>query len=113
MQITYCYDSNKKKSHRRACEAFLREAAKQLPGFQISSHFCAGGIAVWGETWVKITQDGKPVVEAIVARDYTIIRQWDGKRSGCNRQLGSEHRRDPAKFAQMVRTLATPPFLAF
>jgi hypothetical protein len=113
MEITYCYDETAKDANKRKQAKFLRAASKQLSAFKMDFKFNPGGIAVWGEHWVKIYLGSQPVIEAIVEQGYTIVRQWDGKRSGHNHQIPQQDRLNPEKFATMVIALANRPFVAF
>lgn len=109
MELTYCYDEIAKDQNKRVLAKFIRAAAKLAPEFKFEARFNPGGIAVWGEHWVKVTREGQPVVEAIVEKGYTIVRQWDGRNSGRNIQI----KRDPAVFALEVRAQAAKPFVRF
>lgn len=113
MQIEYCYDETAKNENKRVQASFLRKVAKLLPNFKVESWFNPGGIAVWGEHWVKIYNGDMPVIEAIVEKGYTIVRQWDGNRSGHNHQLPQQDRLNVEKFVAMAQALAARPFVAF
>ncbi len=107
--ISYCYDAAAKQAHDRSTRTFVSKVKKLLPEFTVDSYFSAGGVAVWGERIVHIAKDAQPVVEAWVAKDYLLIRQWDGRNSGRNIYLS----RDPADFVAQVHTLAAQPFRRF
>lgn len=109
IKLSYCYDEDAKQKQCRVREKFIRLVAQQLSEFEVKARFLAGGVAVWGEHWVKITRNGLPVVEAIVAEDYTIVRQWDGQSSGRNVSIP----RDAEAFARTVRAEADKPFRRF
>lgn len=113
MEITYCYDETAKNANKLKQARFLRAVAKELAAFKVEFKFNPGGIAVWGEHWVKIYRGSQPVIEAIVERGYTIVRQWDGNHSGHNHQLPQQDRLNPEKFAAIAIALANRPFVAF
>lgn len=104
--------------------------------FEVTFYFNPGGVAVWGETYVKIfslTNTGidanggsltiakYPVVEACLSHDFSYIRQWDGQHSGHNyacRYKASTYKLNPNydyldDFLLKVRTLASKPFVRF
>jgi hypothetical protein len=98
----------------RSVEALVIHAMRGFPEFKIEFRFNPGGVAVWGETWVKIQHEAKPVVEACLSKDFSYIRQWDGRNCGRNISLSSNpHTGGPSAIAKLVRELAAKPFRAF
>ena len=105
---------------------FCKEVRKLLgDGYEVTFYFNPGGIAVWGETFVKISiregteygagliaESDMPVVEACLSHDFSYIRQWDGKHSGYNVQFGYKAK-GPQEFADLVKSLASQPFIRF
>ena len=105
---TFCYDEPAKQRQSQAMRCFYRAAQKQLPEFTFKIHFNPGGIAVWGETCLKVYRNGFPVVEAYDSSIGLLTRQWDGRNSGANHYV-----RDLATFVRLVRELASKPFVRF
>lgn len=95
--------------------------------FEVTFYFNPGGVAVWGETWVKIhwtapigvsaTAVRVPVVEACLSHDFSYVRQWDGRHSGFNYATHYQAQRKEydcvGKFVEAVRTLTSKPFVRF
>jgi hypothetical protein len=109
MSFTHCYDDIAKMEVRREQARFMRKVVKLLTDFEIEFRFNPGGIAVWGETYVKIVREAQPVVEACLSKDHSYIRQWDGRHSGRNITLNDN---SPEVFAGLVNKLAAAPFRA-
>jgi len=107
---SYAYDNNAKLTHSRAVRAFYRAAQRELrgDGFTFKTYFNPGGIAVWGETYLKVYRDGKPIVEAYDTNMGMLVRQWDGHYSGHNHYVSNLF-----PFVFMVRELAAKPFVRF
>jgi hypothetical protein len=104
----YCYNEPAKKAQTQAMRRFYRAAQKALPEFSFKVHFNAGGIAVWGETYAKISLNGQPVVEAYDTSMGLLTRQWDGRNSGRNIYVS-----ELDQFTGLVRELASKPFVRF
>ena len=104
----YCYNEWAKKQLAASNKRFFRLAAKQLPEFQFKGHFSAGGIAVWGEVYAKISQGGVPKVEAYNTEMGMLVRQWDGRNSGRNHYV-----QNMEQFVKLVKQLAAAPFVRF
>jgi len=99
-----------KKAQSRKVKRFFVEASKLLgTSFEFHIRFNAGGIAVWGETYAKIYQGGKPVIEAYDTSMGILTRQWDGNHSGGNHYVVT----DTDGFVDLVKQLATKPFVRF
>ena len=54
--LPYCYNNEAKQTHSQNVKRFYRTAQRSLPGFTFQVHFNKGGIAVWGETYAKISR---------------------------------------------------------
>jgi hypothetical protein len=103
---------------------FCKEVRKLLgDGYEVTFYFNPGGIAVWGETYVKISiregteygagliaESDMPIVEACLSVEFSYIRQWDGRNSGRNYPCKYN---TPSVFADGVRSLASRPFIRF
>ena len=105
---TYCYNEVAKGSQTRSMRAFYRKAAKLMPSFEFKVRFNAGGIAVWGETYAKISLNGAPVVEAYDTSMGLLVRQWDGRNSGRNHYVKTLE-----QFVVLAEQLAAAPFVRF
>jgi hypothetical protein len=103
-----CYNEPAKATQSRNMRKMYREAAKELPAFSFAVHFNRGGIAVWGETYAKISLDGRPVVEAYDTAMGLLVRQWDGHNSGMNHYVQTLER-----FVSLVQSLSAKPFVRF
>lgn len=103
-----CYNEPAKLKHSNAIRKVYRQAAKELHNFEVKVHFNRGGIAVWGETYAKLYQQGKPVVEAYDTSMGMLVRQWDGKNSGHNYYVSTVE-----QLVSLVQQLARQPFLRF
>lgn len=104
----YCYNEPAKKAQSLAMHRFYRAAQKLLPEFTFKIHFNPGGIAVWGETYLKVYLNDKPVVEAYDTSMGLLTRQWDGRNSGRNHYV-----QDLSVFVGLVRELAAKAFVRF
>ena len=104
----YCYNDWAKKQLAANNRKFFREAAKAMPEFSFKASFNPGGIAVWGEVYAKISQNGVPKVEAYNTEMGMLVRQWDGRNSGRNYYV-----QNMEQFQRLVRQLAVQPFVRF
>jgi hypothetical protein len=104
----YCYDESAKDNQSRNIRRLYRKAQKALPTFTFKVHFNRGGIAVWGETYAKISQDGKPLVEAYDTSMGLLVRQWDGRNSGRNHYVTTLD-----QLVALIQQLAAQPFVRF
>jgi hypothetical protein len=111
----YCYNNDAKMRQSRSMRAAYRKALKALNSVAIPTeeygmtvHFNPGGIAVWGETYAKITRNGFPVVEAYDTSMGLLVRQWDGRNSGRNHYVTTLD-----QFVNLVLNLANTPFVRF
>lgn len=104
----YCYNETAKDSQSRSVRSLYRKAQKELPTFTFKVHFNRGGIAVWGETYAKISLNGAPVVEAYDTSMGLLVRQWDGRNSGRNHYVKTVE-----QFVSLVQTLSAQPFVRF
>ena len=104
-----------KPANRAACAPCTSKALKALnshavptEAYDMNVHFNRGGIAVWGETYAKITRNGFPVVEAYDTSMGLLVRQWDGRNSGRNHYVKTLD-----QFVNLVLNLANQPFVRF
>ena len=111
----YCYNETAKDSQSRSVRSLYRKALKALNSvaiptetYDMNVRFNRGGIAVWGETYAKITRNGFPVVEAYDTSMGLLVRQWDGRNSGCNHYVTTLE-----QFVELVINLANTPFVRF
>ncbi len=106
---SYCYNELKKESLHRAMKRFYRRVGKALdPHFSVKLHFNPGGIAVWGEVYMKISVGGRPVVESYNTSMGILVRQWDGNNSGRNVYVSSLE-----ELVSQINALAAAPFKRF
>jgi hypothetical protein len=109
MTISTCYNESAKKSESLKQASVMRKVRKALPEFKIDFKFNPGGIAVWGDTWVRVYEDNQPKVEACLGKDRSYIRQWDGRNSGRNHFINM----DVDQIVSMINSLASQPFRRF
>jgi hypothetical protein len=107
------YDPAQKTEYQRVRREWWRCATGALrhafTDLQVAVDFNAGGPAVWGEHWIKITQKGAPVAEAFEHESLGVcVRQWDGRRSGVNQWVQTIE-----DVVVLVRQSREAPFRAF
>jgi hypothetical protein len=106
-----CYDEPAKQAHKRRVAAFFRVTLKQLAevgAYTGTVRFNAGGIAVWGETYLKVSLNGVLVVESYDTHMGMLVRQTNGSRSGRNHYVHSQK-----QLVAIIQQLAAAPFAAF
>ena len=106
----FCYNETAKDAQSRAVRKFFREAQKELSGrgLTFKTHFCRGGVAVWGETYLRVYRNGAPILEAYDTSMGLLVRQWDGRNSGANHYVSNL-----VSFVLMSLELIEKPFVRF